>query len=99
MIKIIDKSLCSGCSACSMACPKNCISMQRDEEGFKYPKIDDKLCIDCGLCEKVCPIINNETVCDEIKISYAAVNKDERIRLGSSSGGDCITRRPYRSFT
>ena len=87
MIKIIDKSLCSGCSACSMACPKNCISMQRDEEGFKYPKIDDKLCIDCGLCEKVCPIINNETVCDEIKISYAAVNKDERIRLGSSSGG------------
>ena len=87
MVEIIDKTFCSGCSACSMACPKKHITMQSDEEGFKYPKIDDKLCVDCGLCENVCPIINNETVCDEIKISYAAVNKDERIRLGSSSGG------------
>ena len=87
MIKIIDKSLCSGCSACSMVCPKNCISMQRDEECFKYPKIDNKLCVDCGFCEKICPIINNETVYDEIRISYAAVNTNDEIRLGSSSGG------------
>ena len=87
MIKITDKSFCSGCSACSSACPENCITMQRDEEGFKYPVIEDKLCVNCGLCENVCPIINNKTVCDEIKIAYAAVNTNDEIRLGSSSGG------------
>lgn len=34
MIAIEDKSLCVGCGACSQRCPKKCIQMVRDTEGF-----------------------------------------------------------------
>lgn len=58
MIQIKDKSACCGCSACIQRCPKQCISLKEDKEGFLYPIVDEQTCIDCGLCEKVCPIIN-----------------------------------------
>lgn len=55
MIHIVDKRQCCGCAACVQKCPKHCISLYEDEEGFLYPRIDTNNCIDCGLCEKVCP--------------------------------------------
>lgn len=58
MINIKDKRDCCGCRACVQVCPKQCISMSSDNEGFLYPKVDNSICVDCGLCEKVCPIIN-----------------------------------------
>lgn len=86
MIQIIDKSLCCGCSACVQRCPKQCITLHEDHEGFLYPKVDTDTCIDCGLCEKVCPILNEGIPHLPLKV-YAAINKDEKIRLESSSGG------------
>lgn len=56
MINIKDKSNCCGCNACAQKCPKQCISMREDDEGFLYPYVDKTLCIECGLCEKTCPI-------------------------------------------
>ena len=35
-----DKVNCSGCQACKNICPKDCISMEYDNEGFLYPVID-----------------------------------------------------------
>lgn len=86
MIKIDDKNKCCGCHGCMNICAKNAITMIVDEKGFKYPKIDNSKCINCNLCEKVCPIINKK---DNINspTAYAAYNKDEKIRLESSSGG------------
>ena len=55
MIQITNKVDCCGCSACAMKCPKHCITMQADKEGFLYPVVNKEDCIDCGLCEKVCP--------------------------------------------
>ncbi|MBP5724430.1 MAG: Coenzyme F420 hydrogenase/dehydrogenase, beta subunit C-terminal domain [Bacteroidales bacterium] len=55
MLTITDKRFCTGCGACINACPKKIISLQDDEEGFWYPKIDESKCVDCHLCEKVCP--------------------------------------------
>ena len=52
----MDKINCCGCSACVSICPKQCITMQGDEEGFLYPWIDKEKCINCGLCDKVCMI-------------------------------------------
>ena len=37
MINIEDKKQCCGCSACVQRCPKQCIVMKEDEEGFLYP--------------------------------------------------------------
>lgn len=34
MIEIKNKKNCCGCSACYSICPKNCIEMKADEEGF-----------------------------------------------------------------
>lgn len=42
MISIKQKKDCCGCSACVQRCPKQCISMVEDEEGFLYPHIDEK---------------------------------------------------------
>lgn len=86
MISIKDKKECCGCSACVQRCPKRCISLEEDAEGFLYPKVDEEVCVNCGLCEKVCPVINqagNRTSID----TYAAINPDENVRMQSSSGG------------
>lgn len=87
MLEIISKDKCCGCFACYNVCPKNCISMRKDKEGFLYPFIDTKKCINCGLCEKSCPEILGVKANVSKKKTYAVINKDERIRLNSSSGG------------
>ena len=34
MIKITNKKMCCGCTACYAICPTNCISMVEDSEGY-----------------------------------------------------------------
>lgn len=84
--KIKNKSDCSGCYACVNVCPLNCISMEADETGFWYPKVSYNKCIKCKQCIDVCPIINNKIFVNNPK-SYACFNKDDKIRMVSSSGG------------
>jgi len=86
MIKINDKAKCCGCSACVQRCPRHCIQMEEDSEGFLYPHVDLEKCIDCHLCEKVCPVINQNEARTPLAV-YAAKNPNEQIRLRSSSGG------------
>lgn len=86
MLQITDKSKCCGCNACVQRCPKQCIVMHEDEEGFLYPQVDVTLCVDCGLCEKVCPMLAQNDVKKALQI-FAAKNKNEHQRLRSSSGG------------
>lgn len=86
MLTIQNKDACSGCSACVMKCPKHCITMQADNEGFLYPEVNRVDCIDCGLCEKVCHELHPYQQRKPLNV-YAAINNDEEIRLKSSSGG------------
>lgn len=86
MIEIKDKSNCCGCRACAQACPKSCISMLADQEGFLYPQVDHAQCIDCGLCERVCPELNIYEAQMPLHVA-AAVNRDADILKRSSSGG------------
>ena len=86
MIHIEKKGDCCGCSACVQKCPKQCISLVEDGEGFLYPKVDAAGCIDCGLCEKVCPWINRPEKFPTKEV-LAVKNRNETERMASSSGG------------
>ncbi len=88
MINIKDKKNCCGCKACEIICPKNCIEMTVDEEGFWYPIVDKEKCIDCGMCEKSCPILNKASRKKSFDAKvYGAYSNNESIRINSSSGG------------
>lgn len=86
MINIKDKKECCGCSACASICPKHCITMTEDHEGFLYPNVDENTCISCGLCEKVCNELHPYDTREPLQV-LAAINKNEEVRLKSSSGG------------
>lgn len=92
MITIKDKKECCGCYACANICPKNCLNMVIDDEGFWYPSINEEKCINCDLCIKVCPIIKNKKEDEDFsdnfnKKAYAAQFLNKNIRANSSSGG------------
>ena len=84
MIRIVDSTLCCGCSACVNACPVHCIVMSRDIEGFDYPNANQDLCINCGKCEDVCPMLhgthNTHTLCAH------ASRIDDNLSTSSSGG-------------
>ena len=86
MIHITDKKNCCGCSACVQRCPKQCIRLEEDTEGFLYPQVDEETCIKCGLCEKVCPILNQADKLSVLEV-LAVKNPNEEERMNSSSGG------------
>lgn len=86
---------CCGCGACVNVCPKKCIVMQEDNNGFRYPKIDDKICIKCGLCEKICPINNYKSSKTFDSITFACQNLNIDERMCSSSGGMFVLFAKY----
>ena len=87
-ITLASKDECTGCSACVSACPKNCISMREDKEGFLQPQIDHSECIKCHKCEHTCPVLNKGSIANVVETkAFAAINKDDAVRKESSSGG------------
>lgn len=77
---------CCGCEACVQICPKHCISLIEDSEGFSYPNVEKDKCINCKLCEEACPLLCKPPKNNPIKI-YAVKNLNEGERINSSSGG------------
>ena len=62
--------------------------MREDKEGFLQPHIDANTCIKCHKCEKTCPIISPIATPAGVETqAFAAINKDEAVRMRSSSGG------------
>ena len=86
MIGQIDSNECCGCGACVQKCPKRCISMRRNVQGFMHPVLDKSLCVKCGLCTQVCPILSNADSLLPLTV-LAAINNDQSVRNDSSSGG------------
>ena len=81
-----ENKLCTGCGACLNICPVDAITMDMDQEGFAYPKVQEEKCINCGLCEKRCPVLHPKYTNTEHPECYAMMAQDEE-RMTSSSGG------------
>lgn len=80
---------CCGCGSCALACPAQCIQIQKNEDGFWTAKVNESLCVDCGLCRKICPVVNTELPkeAQNNQTYYAAVSKNKEFYQKSSSGG------------
>lgn len=86
MKKICSSRHCTGCGACMNACPKNCIQLEYDNDGFLQPRINAEQCINCQRCEKTCPVRHAVEKHTPVR-SIVACSKDNEILLSSSSGG------------
>lgn len=96
-VAVVDRSKCTGCSACMNVCPRHVISMKpvakqpvvecsNTERGAAVNKTCKVGCIACGLCVKNCPeqaivLKNNVAVIDYAKCSGC---------------GTCVTKCPKK---
>lgn len=88
MPEFANKSQCTGCTACASVCPQQCIRMVEDVEGFTYPKIVNVAsCISCRSCERVCPVLSQKEEKESLTRAFAALSKNDSLRMESSSGG------------
>ena len=81
------KEKCVGCKSCEQSCPKHCISMMENKEGFWYPSVDEECCVECGLCLKKCPVKNVDSHRNEPQKVWAWRNKNNTDIMRSASGG------------
>ena len=88
-IEVIGHDACSGCGACSDACPSSAINIQQDHYGFLRPGITDSKCNRCGACALHCPIAKVVPNVDALRqpLLWGGWSANENVRLSSTSGG------------
>lgn len=101
---VYSSGICSGCGACIVACPKDCITMNEDD--VNTPAVDESLCIKCKLCVNVCPSIEYKTYTKQKNNSINNIvgsvdhcvtchSTDSLIRNKAASGGFITTTAIY----
>ena len=88
MIEVLDRAKCCGCGACEQICPRKCISLKSNKEGFWYPAVDPEKCINCNRCSLVCPYekIGISDKCKSEYKTFIEYTSESDIRKNSSSG-------------
>ena len=89
MIKLAEKTLCTGCLNCVLNCKYGAITVRRDVLDNVYPFINESKCISCGRCMSVCPELYKPVFNDDFNQRKAFVgwSTDRKIRKQSASGG------------
>ncbi len=82
----VPETLCTGCAACANICPVDAISMEENDEGFRFPVINPEKCIHCKKCINTCPAVTTLLDNNQLPPVYAASSID-RINKESTSGG------------
>jgi coenzyme F420-reducing hydrogenase beta subunit len=88
----IGENRCTGCAACTNACPVQAIQLQLDPQGFYRPRRNPDLCDNCMACLEFCPVSAVEAGLqanqppEPVEVS-AAWSTSEEIHSASSSGG------------
>lgn len=83
---VVNNVFCTGCGACVESCPKKCMKLVPNGQGFLYPVIDANLCVNCGKCNKICPLNNAQEAKTPMSIFVTRTN-DSNYLDNSSSGG------------
>ena len=81
---------CTGCGVCVTVCPSKCLTMQADQEGFLYPRVNKKNCVNCNLCKQICPVNNCQQTyinVDKKELCIYAVSANDQYVKNASSGG------------
>lgn len=81
-------NLCTGCGVCAAICPKSCLKIELDTNGFYAPVCDESVCIRCGLCDKACPKFMEIEERESLAM-LSVVSKDMQTLDTTSSGGLC----------
>lgn len=85
-ISAINKK-CVGCRSCEQVCPKRCIKIDINKEGFWYPKVAEQSCVSCGKCLRACPVENEKLHRNRPIEVWAVRNKNNIDVMRSASGG------------
>lgn len=88
-IEQIEKNQCTGCGLCAEKCPKDCIRMVEDAEGFRFPQLDSAPCVECGVCLRSCPTTPaaDALYSNYERRYYCGFIQDKELLIKSSSGG------------
>ena len=85
--KYIISNRCTGCGICELICPKKCIDIKLNEDGFYSYTINDDICIKCNKCKTVCAQYNSNPRNIGNMSLYSAYSNNDEILMSSSSGG------------
>ena len=84
----LNKTDCSGCTACSHMCPEKAITMEPDQEGFLYPVINQDMCSGCGCCTEICSFTHHQNLKNKgSQACFSCISKEETVLKASTSGG------------